>query len=62
MCFMKPPKAPKVEAPPSPDDPAQATARRNALAAAGPGRSLLSASGPLGVPNFKGGATAMLTG
>lgn len=62
MCFMKPPKAPKVEKPPAADDPEIARRRQTELAAAGLGRSMLSASGPLGIPNYKGGATAMLTG
>ncbi len=62
MCFMKPPKPPKVEEPPQADDPKVAKQRQTALAAAGPGRQLLSASGPLGVPNYAGGATSMLTG
>lgn len=62
MCMMKPPKPPKVEPPPAPDDPEVARRRQSELAAAGPGRSMLQASGPLGIPNYKGGATAMLYG
>jgi len=62
MCMMKPPKPAKIEPAPSPDDPKVAARRQTELAAAGPGRSTLMASGPLGVPNYKGGATAMLYG
>ena len=62
MCMFKAPKLPKLEQEPKPTDPSQQKARATELAAAGPGRSALSASGPLGVPNYKGGATSLLTG
>lgn len=62
MCMFKTPKAPKVEPAPAPDDREQNKRRQAELAAAGPGRAALSASGPLGVPNYQGGATALLTG
>ena len=61
MCFMKPPKIDTPD-PPRPDDPEIARRRATELAAAGPGRAALRASGPLGVPNYKGGATALLLG
>jgi len=58
-------KAPKIEAPeppPQPDEPEQAARRRAELAAAAPGRDTLRLTGPLGVPNYQGGATSLLLG
>ena len=62
MCFMKTPKIEAPKAPSQPDEPELAARRQAELARALPGRDTLRITGPLGVPNYQGGATALLLG
>lgn len=61
MCFFKTPKRERPQAK-APDEGRAAENRARELARSTGGRQQLTASGPLGVPNYAGGATAMLTG
>ena len=62
MCFFNKLPSKEKPKPKAPDEGRAAESRAKELARATGGRNQLTASGPLGVPNFGGGATAMLTG